>query len=136
MSKKKNSGRPPALKLSSNGEPAKNCECYVIALGVMAAALVIVAIAFLIHKLNEPKFNNGDCVVNRSYNFMQVIEVDTTNETYRFRRMKINQDKWSTSRWYLTPDWKVEDYSYTESYSRDISWADGFYSKIKCDSEL
>ena len=95
------------------------CTAFLIILGLIALSGVIY------YFLTQPKFEEGECLLNRAYEFKQVYIVD--EDTYTLRSMKVDNFPFGV-------DYALEtDYSavYQE---KSISWADEHYTKVPCES--
>lgn len=111
-----------SVSKSSTTETKCDCADNVI-LGVVLTALAVIAIVLAYNLLSGPKYEVGDCLLNRVGETLEVRDVSTALETYTLSPQKY-VESWSG---FVT----IRDYD-KFSVDKDIEFVDEEYIEVPC----
>lgn len=110
--------------VSKSSTPETKCSCADnVILGVVLTMLAVGAIVIGYHLLSGPKFEEGDCLLNRVGETLEVRTVDTVSDVYGLAPQKYIEGYSN----YVA----VRDYD-KYSVEKDIEFVDEKYVQVPC----
>lgn len=119
----KPSKRKNAIKDKTIAKKQDDCACLIV-VGVLA---LIALIGGVVYYAQTPKFDAGDCVLNRMSEVKKITNVDADGEEYRLRSMKFSDIGKYTGNYYY-----MEDYDSPTEF-KEIDFVDEKYVEVPCD---